>query len=226
MLWAIISDIHGNREALEAVLRSIDGIKADKIICLGDIVGYGADPNGCVELIKQHSDAVIMGNHDHAAVGLTSTVFFNIYAKEAIEWTSLNLTESNKQFLLNLPFTHVLDNAFFVHSSPHKPENWGYILSSWEAEWNYDYFEEDICFVGHSHVPVEYKNEQNSKKIVNSGSVGQPRDNDPRSCYYLFDTAKRKGKWVRVEYPVAAAAQKIIEAGLPKILAERLYMGR
>ena len=226
MLWAIISDIHGNLEALEAVFRSIEDNQADKIICLGDIVGYGADPNLCVEMIKERADIVLMGNHDHAAVGLTSTVFFNMYAREAIEWTSKVLTEANRQFLLKLPFIFSLDNAFLVHASPHKPENWGYILSPWEADWNYDYFDEDLCFVGHSHVPVEYKDDRSSKRIINAGSVGQPRDNDPRSCYYLYDSESQKGKWIRVEYSTAGAGEKILNAGLPKLLAERLAMGR
>lgn len=226
MLIAIISDIHSNREALEEVLNSVESQKADMLVCLGDIVGYGADPDYCVNTIREKAQIVIIGNHDHAALALTPTYTFNIYAKEAIEWTADKLSPSNIAYLEKLKFTERYESAVFVHSSPFKPEEWNYIMSSWEADWQFDYFTEKVCFIGHSHIPVEYTDRYGKRRIVNVGSVGQPRDNDPRSCYYLYDAEKDKGRWIRVKYPYEIAMKKIIDAGLPRILAERLARGR
>jgi len=224
--FAIISDIHANKEALDAVIDSIKHQLPDQIICLGDIVGYGADPNYCVDVVRQMADISIIGNHDHAALGLTSTYTFNIYAREAADWTASRLTPDNIAYLESLKLTHSQDNMLFVHSSPYKPETWGYILSDFEAEWNFEYLDEKLCFIGHSHLPDEFKDEFTGKRIINVGSVGQPRDDDPRSCYYLYDSLIEKGRWIRTEYPFQITAKKILKAGLPRILAERLAMGR
>lgn len=226
MRWALISDIHGNREALDAVFYSIDSKKADSIICLGDIVGYGADPNYCVEEVQKRVEIIIIGNHDHAAIGLTSTDYFNAYARKAAIWTSHQLTRENRIYLQELDYTHKLNDILLVHSTPHQPERWGYIFSSWEAEWQFSRFTEKLCFIGHSHVPAVFKESGGGRLIINIGSVGQPRDNDPRSCYYIYDDERDQGDWVRVEYPIDVAANKIREAGLPEMLAERLYYGR
>lgn len=226
MRFAIISDIHANKEALDVVLSSIKQLQPDKIVCLGDIVGYGPDPNYCVEVVREIADIVVIGNHDHAALGKTSTYTFNIYAREAADWTARQLTKENFTFLDDLKLTHSLDDILFVHSSPYKPETWGYILSDFEAEWNFEYLQERICFIGHSHLPDEFKDEFSKKRIINVGSIGQPRDEDPRSCYYFYDSEADKGRWIRTEYPHQITAKKIIQAGLPRILADRLAMGR
>lgn len=226
MLYALISDIHANREALDAVLDTIDRREIDKIICLGDIVGYGADPNYCVERVRAEADIILAGNHDHAAIGLTSTEYFNIYAQDATKWTSENLTNESKEFLRQLDYLYSENDLLFVHSTPSQPEMWGYILSYWEAELQFDRFSEKICFIGHSHMPVEFEEPSTLRRIINVGSIGQPRDNDPRSCYYIYDSEKDNGKWIRVEYPVDIAIDKIINAGLPTVLAERLQWGR
>ena len=226
MRYALISDIHGNREALDAVLDDIDRKEIDRIICLGDIVGYGADPNYCVERIREVADIVIVGNHDHAAIGLTSTAYFNVYAQEAARWTARTLTKENEEYLRSLEFTHIENDILFVHSTPYQPELWGYVLSPWEAELQFSQFSEKICFIGHSHIPAEYKEPGTARRIINVGSVGQPRDNDPRSCCYIYDNDADSGRWIRVEYTFNITARRIIEAGLPPALAERLRWGR
>ena len=224
--WAVISDIHANREALDAVLDSIEKSSIDSVICLGDIVGYGADPNYCVERVKSCTDAVVVGNHDHAAVGLTSIDYFNPYAKEAALWTMTKLTRQNSKYLKNLKFSFSKKNLLFVHSTPDRPEMWRYVFSLTEAQWQFDRFSEKICFIGHSHVPALYKKSGSDRRIINIGSVGQPRDRDPRAGYYIYDDEKDSGDWIRVTYDIDTAADKIRKAGLPDILAKRLYEGR
>jgi len=223
--WGIISDIHGNLEALEAVLGSINLSGIDKIICLGDIVGYGADPNRCTELIRERADITVIGNHDHAALGLTPTTYFNQHAREAAIWTAEELAEDNREYLLGLAFEIKMDGALFVHSTPDNPAEWNYIFSHYEARYHFTRFEERVCFIGHSHVPVNFKEEGSERRIINVGSVGQPRDHNPKSCYYIYDSETNKGDWMRVEYDIQKAADKIRNAGLPRILADRLFKG-
>ena len=225
MLWAIISDIHANREALDAVFESIESKNADKIICLGDIVGYGADPDYCVEQVRRRADITVIGNHDHAALGLTPTYYFNPYAKAAAIWTADNLKKENAKFLKKLKFKVVLDNTLLVHSTPSRPENWNYVFSRAEAMWQFAKFEQDVCFIGHSHIPAMFKEEGDERRIINVGSVGQPRDHDPRACYFLWESERNQGDWMRVEYDIDSAADKIRKAGLPETLADRLYQG-
>ncbi|MGD9898398.1 MAG: metallophosphoesterase [Calditrichaceae bacterium] len=236
MIIAVLSDIHGNLEALEAVFRYIDENPVDKIYCLGDIVGYGPNPNECVELIRERSDITLMGNHDYAALGLANIEYFNEYAKMSTYWTINNLKKENEDFLRKLPFTHQNGRIMLVHASPANPPYWHYILSFQEAKKELQTFDESICFVGHSHVPVifskdkAYKQspfmiEQNQKYIVNVGSVGQPRDGNAKSCFVVFDESTGELKHVRLEYDVEKTYKKIIRAGLPVFLAERLLKG-
>lgn len=226
MLCALISDIHGNREALDAALESIRTEGVDYIACLGDIVGYGADPNYCVEVIKDAADIIIVGNHDHAAIGRTSIEYFNHYARSAAIWTAKTLSRENLDYLGGLEFTASMDDVLLAHAAPHRPEEWGYIMSSWEAKWQFSAFGEKICFIGHSHVPAEFRESGSGRRIINVGSVGQPRDNDPRGCYYIYDTEADRGRWVRFRYDYETAGEKIRRAGLPEKLAERLRWGR
>jgi predicted phosphodiesterase len=223
---AIISDIHSNREALDAVLAAIEKQKVDAITCLGDVVGYGADPNYCVEVTREHCEIVLMGNHDHAALGLTPLDYFNQYAKAAARWTSSQLNSKNKAYLQNLGYSYRQDKLLFVHSTPYEPERWDYIFTLWEAQWHFNQFSEQVCFLGHTHVPASFQQRNGDRRIINVGSVGQPRDDDPRACYFIYEGEDGKGEWVRVEYDVEKAAEKIIKAGLPKMLAERLFWGR
>lgn len=243
MRIAFISDIHGNYEALLSVIDHIKNDKVDAYICVGDIVGYGANPNECIELVQElNCLCVVAGNHDYAAVNLTDLTYFNPIAYRAILWTQKMLEEKNKKYLETLSLQYSADNYLVVHSSPHNPQDWNYILSLEEAENSFHYFKEQICFIGHSHVPffVEKAGDNHSKLItediieikegcrylVNVGSVGQPRDNDPRCAFVIYDLEEKKILLKRVEYNIAQAQEKILRAGLPAQLAWRLEKGR
>lgn len=233
MRIAIVSDIHGNLEALEKVLSSIRERGIDSVVCLGDIVGYGASPNTCIELIRSVTSRIILGNHDEAAVQLEKMEYFNPYARIAAEWTHDELTAENKAFIENLPFQLNQDGVLFVHSSPYEPEEWHYIITPTDAAFNFGHFAEPVCFIGHSHIPDVFCEDittlqvgRGKKFIVNIGSVGQPRDGDWRSSFGIFDTASWTYQNVRTEYDADTAASKIRKAGLPKSLADRLFLGR
>jgi len=235
---AVISDIHSNFAALRTCFEYINKIKPDKIVCLGDIVGYGPRPNECIELVREHCQICLMGNHDHAVLGLTDTYYFNQYAREAINWTRRTLTIRNKAYLEGLPFSHHENEILLVHSTPDHPEDWHYILSEYEANQHLNIISQKICFVGHSHIPVVYGTDSpsryeeeiklNLKKerfIVNVGSIGQPRDGDPRLCFALFDSETSMLKYVRLEYPISETYDEILENQLPPFLAMRLSAG-
>jgi predicted phosphodiesterase len=233
MKIAIISDIHSNLEALEAALGVIKKRNIDEVICLGDVIGYGANPNECIDLIRKATPYVLLGNHDEAAIDLSRTEYFNPFARIAAEWTHQQLTEENKDFIAQLPFSIERNGVHFVHSSPYQPEEWHYILSPADAQLNFAYFMESICFVGHSHVPGIFCEDiwtrdvvAGKKFIVNVGSIGQPRDNDWRLSFGVFDTELWRYENIRVEYDVNSASKKIRTAGLPKALADRILVGR
>ncbi len=208
----------------------------EDIFCLGDIVGYGPNPNECIDIVRDKCKVSLMGNHDHAVIGLTSTEYFNDYAKMSTTWTSNNLTAENRHFLLSLPFTYQTDQFHMVHASPSLPELWQYVLSEKDAQRELNAFEQKVCFIGHSHFPVVFnkkgysreekqKLERFNKYIVNVGSVGQPRDGNPLSCFVLYDTDNDEISYVRVEYEMERTREKIIKAGLPHFLADRLTKG-
>lgn len=245
MRCAVISDIHGNYEALAAVLTDIKQKGIKDIFCLGDTVGYGADPARCLAEIGGLTDQIIAGNHDHGAVGLLDLSNFNLNARKAAEWTGKKLGAGEKDILKKLPL-HLKSNIqgneiLIVHSTPNKPEDWHYILSLDEAEYQFEKFTERLCFVGHSHQPIfwecdthgkcsiagkEYVHlEKDRRYIINVGSVGQPRDGDPRATYAICDGERMEVTMRRVEYDVKSAQEKIIRAGLPARLAERLSTG-
>ncbi|MCB1195732.1 metallophosphoesterase family protein [bacterium] len=240
MRYAIISDIHGNLEALLAVLGDCGKKEIDRYICLGDIVGYGANPAECVKQIIDLDALCVVGNHDHAAIGLTDISFFNPYAKAAVEWTASKLSKKHKSFLSHLPFIITLEDITLVHSTLDGPERWRYILNDFDAEVNLKLFDNLICFIGHSHVPCMFQEQYNSKAlfdflnemtiqqktIINVGSVGQPRDGDPRASYVIYDSELRLVTFERIEYDIATAQKKIVKSGLPKILATRLQLGK
>jgi diadenosine tetraphosphatase ApaH/serine/threonine PP2A family protein phosphatase len=237
----IISDVHANVDALLAVKARIDELAPDKVVFLGDAVGYGAAPNECIDLIRKITDIIIAGNHDFGAVDLTDTRLFNPIAREAIDWTADALTPANRRFLKKLPLFYVEDPDFrAVHATPFEPENWHYILSPNHALAEFDHFEETICFIGHSHQPMIFelkdaetivtrtdamKVEAGRRYIVNVGSVGQPRDHDPRACLCVCDLETGELRIERVEYDVGAAKKRILDAGLPAVLANRLTWG-
>ena len=233
MRIAIISDIHGNLEALETTLSAIRNRGADAIVCLGDIVGYGASPNAVIELVRSATKHVLLGNHDEAAIHIEKTEYFNPYARIAAEWTHDELTGENKEFIKTLPYRLEQEGILFVHSSPFQPEEWHYIITPTDADHNFGYFSEAVCFIGHSHIPDVFCDDTRSmevvrgkKFLVNVGSVGQPRDSDPRLSFGLFDTVSWTYQNIRMEYDIDTAAAKIRKAGLPKPLADRLFIGR
>lgn len=237
MRIAIISDIHGNLEALKATLKFLSNEKITRIFCLGDIVGYGPFPNECIELIRKHCEVCLLGNHDAAVIGTTDIYYFNQYAKEAILWTQRIVTEYNKDYLKSLPFQHRVDNALLVHSTPVQPEEWNYIQSEFEARLYLDKIEDSIVFIGHSHIPVVFSYSEGGfyketvllddedRYIINVGSVGQPRDGDSRACFVVFDTENRQLQYIRLNYDIQKTYQAIIENNLPPFLAMRLLSG-
>lgn len=241
MKYGIISDIHGNLNALEATLFAIQKFKVDKLVCLGDIVGYGPQPNECVQLIQEISDIVLAGNHDHGVVGKLSLERFNRYAKAAIQWTQTTVTDESLDYLSALKLTAAVDDLFFVHASPNEPIEWHYIMNVFDAEESFAALRENICFVGHSHVPVIFTSqndffvnilfdydvsiEQNKRYIINVGSVGQPRDLDARAAFAIYDTQTRTYQLQRIDYDINDTQEKMRKAGLDHFLINRLQFG-
>lgn len=239
MRYGLFSDIHGNLEALRAVLDVLRKEDVDNCICLGDIVGYGANPRECLKLVRDLNSITIAGNHDYGAVHLTDINYFNPYAKEAVLWTQDQLKAEDREFLTGLKLIHHFPNFTIVHATLNAPEEWNYILSTYEARQNFQLLTTSLLFIGHSHAPIIFEEnanyryyfkevvnlEEGRKYIINIGSIGQPRDGDPRASFALYDTESHTVHIRRVEYNVTGAMKKIVEAGLPKILAWRLSRG-
>ncbi len=243
MRYAIISDIHGNAEALQAVLSDIKKQSIDTVICLGDIVGYYPDPEQCIDLVREHASLCLAGNHDYAAIGRIDTSNFTYYAFAAIEWTKVHLSAGAKEYLSSLPLTLEKDDMFFTHSSPSNPHAWIYVFpDSEEAVFEaFNSLTYRLNFIGHTHWPSimiqsddritlhhahSIRLNGDHDYLINVGSVGQPRDFDPRSCYAIYDTAAQLVSLVRVEYDYSITQKKIRSSHLPVFLAERLEKGR
>lgn len=242
MRYAIISDIHANLEALESVLSEIEKHYVDSVLCLGDVVGYGPNPNECVEVIRDRAEVILAGNHDYAPLGKLDLTYFNPWARAAVEWTAEQLSESSRDFLLSLPLRLDLEGFTIVHATPLEPEQWNYIITIGDAVENFPEFKGRVCFVGHSHVPMIVSVNQHEdyrvvrenplqidshrRYIINVGSVGQPRDLIPRASYSIYDTEILNYQLFRVDYDLAETQSKIIASGLPPFLAERLELGQ
>ena len=240
MRYAILSDIHGNLEALDAVLADAAS-RADAILCLGDIVGYGADPVACIERVAERAELVIAGNHEHGVAGLLALDWFNDWARAAAEWTRGRLDLDHLSWLAGRPLVGHTDDATLVHASPDRPAEWEYLVSADDGYGVFAAFATRVCFVGHSHRPGAWslgssgrahepdataiELERGRRYLINVGSVGQPRDRDPRAAYALWDVDGRRVTIRRVAYDVATARRKILAAGLPRFLAERLAIG-
>ncbi len=223
---ALISDIHSNLEAFEAVLKEMKKYKIKKIFCLGDIVGYGANPNECIDLIRKNKIKSVLGNHDYEAINLQNIDWFNPIARNAILWTSKQLTETNKEFLKSLPTCSEFENMYLAHGSP-RDNLYEYVfpdVNEFDLREFFIMANKNVIAVGHSHIQFIKKN--NSKIIINPGSIGQPRDLNSKAAFCFFDTKGLNVKLKRVDYDIGKAANKILKAGLPKFLAERLYLGR
>ncbi len=241
MRYAVFSDVHSNLEAFESVLDAARKSKIDQYIFLGDIVGYAADPAQCLATLRELDPLLVAGNHDWGAVGMTNIDYFNDAARTAILWTKGNLSDADQMFLSGLKLLAERDSFCIVHGTMSHPEEFDYMSDRYAADKTFCLMKRQICFVGHSHRPgifidngektvygqtelLELKD--GYRYIVNDGSVGQPRDGDPRACFCIYDDSSFTVEFKRVEYDIALAQKKILAAGLPKSLADRLSVGR
>ena len=240
MRVAVIADIHSNLEALKAVLADLKDVQ--EIWCLGDVVGYGPNPNECCEVIKEKANYCVLGNHDAGVLGKTDLSWFNIFAVEAIKITRRILDKKSRNFLEKLPEIKKLDESILVHGSVKNPIT-EYIFETHQAEVSFANFSRRFCFVGHTHYPVVFikengvaeivphfqkkiKFKEDCRYIINPGSVGQPRDGDWRASFGIFDDQNLTFEWRRVEYPVEKTQEKMRKLGLPQFLIQRLALGR
>ena len=243
MIYGILGDIHANLEALEAVLEEMDKQGVKKFVSVGDLVGYGANPTEAIKKVQELGATVVAGNHDFAAIDKLNIDFFNAYARESALWTRNALSDEDKTYLRNLRLIEQVDNFTIVHSTLYSPELFEYIQTSYDAHLSFDQQPTNVSFMGHSHVPVTFFCEKNvseiwysqdtelplgdfEKAIVNVGSVGQPRDDNPDACYVLYDSDQHSMVLRRVPYDVEKAREKIISSNLPEVLAARLLIGR
>lgn len=248
MKYGLLSDVHSNLDALEAVLRSMDSRGVERRVSLGDIVGYGPDVNQCVSLIKREVCLSIMGNHDSVASGRETSIGFNSIAKSAIRWTARQLTTDSAAYLRDLPLLSSISMCSCVHGTAVHPEMWGYLLGSYDASECAKGIETQLCAVGHIHKgQVFFVKEEASvaarvvmtqgvvdigpalrdrgKVIFSVGSAGQPRDWDPRASWCLLDTDSMVLEYIKVPYDIAPVQERILHAGLHPYLAERLAGG-
>jgi len=240
MRTLVLSDIHGNKEALDAVIA--DAGVVDQIWCLGDIVGYGPEPAACLAWVRAHCDIVLSGNHDYAAFEPSVVRDFNPNAARAADWTRAQLSPEEVAYLRSLPSLIEAAGVTLAHASPADPI-WTYILSVIDARDAFSAFSGALCFVGHTHVAACYAEAEGviehlsfvndepfslvgGRFIINPGSVGQPRDRDPRAAYLWYDDASESVVWKRVAYDIGCVQTKILAAGLPDRLASRLALGQ
>ncbi|HEU5105863.1 MAG TPA: metallophosphoesterase family protein [Solirubrobacterales bacterium] len=246
MRVAILSDIHSNRQALEAVLAATEEAAVEQTWCLGDMVGYGADPDACTALVRERCGTCLVGNHDLALLGALDISTFSEAAATAVEWTREQVSEETLEFLRSLEPAASQGGIGLFHASPRDPI-WEYVLSTDQAEAGLEACEERVALIGHSHIALFFVRaaERNGgyaqgaqagdgtaveigegEWLLNPGSVGQPRDGDPRAAWLELDTEQWTARYHRVDYDIGAAAAAIREAGLPDVLAERLEVGR
>ncbi|MFA5007821.1 MAG: metallophosphoesterase family protein [Candidatus Omnitrophota bacterium] len=240
MRYGIFSDVHGNIEAFTTAIEFYEKEKIDTFLFLGDIVGYGANPKEAISLLRTLNPVSIAGNHDWAVIDKLSADYFNEYAKEAVVWTKAQLEEAESDYLRNFPLTYQDKNFLCVHGSLDNPEDFNYIWGVNDARENLELLKTEILFVGHSHrAQIYYKNKKGifyhsetsislkkgEKYIINVGSVGQPRDRDSRLSLCIYDSDEGIVSIKRLGYNIQLTAEKITKAGLPQILASRLFVG-
>ncbi|MCC7061671.1 MAG: metallophosphoesterase family protein [Planctomycetes bacterium] len=245
MRIGILGDIHANTEALTAVVKSMREDGVDVFVQVGDIVGYGPEPSECIDIVRELGCVTCLGNHDAAVLDLLDTSYFNNFARAAIHWTKPRLRPEDLKFLRGLQLVERRPPFTVVHGSLHMPDQFGYVISPVEAIDSLDQQDTQLCFVGHSHVPAIYLRRDDSPQdihvvphseaeisykgfdriLMNVGSVGQPRDEDPRAAYGLVDTDLGIANIKRVVYDIPGVQRKIRDAGLPDVLANRLALG-
>ena len=242
MRWAIFSDIHSNLEALEVVIKAYKSEAIDIYLCLGDIVGYGANPAECVQITRDIAQIIIAGNHDWATAGLFSLEYFNDWAKQAVLWTQKRINLTIHNFLASLRLIYENEDFVLVHGSLYQPEAFNYMLDFFQASRTFALMRKAICFLGHTHSAgifiqdeegrIDYQREERLKLkegnryIVNVGSVGQPRDGNNKASFCVYDTQRREILIKRIDYDIKSAQEKILACGLPQFLAARLSGGR
>jgi predicted phosphodiesterase len=240
MKYAIVADIHGNLEAFQVVLEDIEKQKCTHIACLGDIVGYNATPKECLDTVRALNMPCVKGNHDEFCSSDTPMEGFSPNAAEAGNWTRGMLTEDDRRWLRELKFLRLVSNFTIVHATLDAPQRWGYVFDKLAAAASFTYQNTPVCFFGHTHVPVafirdsvvkggtysKFRVEPGRKYFVNVGAVGQPRDGNPKAAYVIYDIDEGSIELRRLDYDIPAAQKKILQAGLPARLAERLAMGK
>lgn len=238
--YAILGDIHGNIEALKAVVEHAETQNVTHYASVGDIVGYNAAPAECIELVRTLGCICVRGNHDHYCSNDESLRDFHPEAASAIEWTRAQLSEEQKASLRDLRLARTIEGFTLVHSTLDEPERWGYVFDTLQAESNFNYQSTAVCFHGHTHVPVVFQKmgrvtrsdfgqvraTLGTKFFINVGSVGQPRDRDPRAAYATYQVESRLIELHRVPYDIPTTQRRILDAGLPERLALRLSLGR
>lgn len=243
MRIAVVTDIHSNRQALEAVLADARAADVDELWCLGDVVGYGGDPDACAELIRQNASVCLAGNHDLAVIGAIPLESFSDVARRAAEWTESRISQETRTYLQSLAPADETHGVSLFHGSPRDPV-WEYVLSPLQADLGFDVQRHDVCLVGHTHVALYYHRPLGGETsgetqhagdeldlssglwLVNPGSAGQPRDGDARAAWLELDTDRWSARYRRVPYDVSSAAWAIRAARLPHSLADRLSHGQ
>lgn len=242
MRIALISDIHGNLEALEAVLKDIETHQVDRIHCLGDVVGYGCDPGACLALVDKSCEIKLMGNHEYAVIGILPLEAMNSLARQSIQWTKGQLDDREVSQIADFDMMAEDAGCCLVHASPHKPDDWHYVLSESEATAAFKHFDQTLAFHGHTHLPMifaqtphgkirtivghDFDPAEETRYLVNVGSVGQPRDKDCRAAYAVYDSDEVSVNYYRVEYDIKATQAKMSRAEMPVTLVERLELGK
>lgn len=240
MKYAILADIHANLEALEVVMEDTRRQKCTHYACLGDVVGYNANPKECLDLVRTMGMPCVKGNHDEYCSVDTNLEGFNPHAAEAIDWTREQLTEVDRHWLRDLKYLRLVASFSIVHATLDGPQRWGYVFDKLAAAASFTYQNTSVCFFGHTHVPVafirdsvvrggtysKFRVEPGRKYFVNVGSVGQPRDNNPKAAYAIYDLDEGSIELRRLDYDIPKAQAKIRAAGLPERLAERLAFGK
>jgi predicted phosphodiesterase len=241
MKYAIIADIHANLEGLEVVLQDAKAQQCTHYACLGDVVGYGANPKECLDIVRGMNMPCVKGNHDEYCSIDDAAEGFNPDAGEAVNWTRRQLSEVDRKWLRDLKYIRLVASFSIVHATLDVPQRWGYVFDKLAAAASFTYQNTGVCFFGHTHVPVafvrdstmirggpysKFLTEPGRKYFVNVGSVGQPRDGDPRASYVVYDLNTGSIEQRRLDYDIPKAQQKILAAGLPERLASRLALGR